>query len=121
MPSYSWFIGRKAERLAKRFLERQGYLIVERNVHLGQDEIDLVSVHQNVVVFVEVRFRAEGLEAAELSVRGAKSQRLRRAVAAYRSQENLWAVPCRIDVVAVARTDTTWRLSHIKDAYSCGS
>lgn len=116
MSTYSWLKGRKAERLAKRFLKRQNYVIVESNVHIGPDEIDLVTVHQDVVVFVEVRFRTAGLEAAEASVWGAKGKRLKRAVSAYRSQENLWAVPCRIDVIAVSQQLGEWRLSHILDA-----
>ncbi len=117
MPNHAWLIGRRAERQAARFLKKLGYLIVERNVLVGRDELDLITVHNSIVVFVEVRFRSAGVEAAEFSVEGSKSRRLKRAVYRYRSQENLWNVPCRIDVIAVTKRDSRWQLSHIIDAY----
>ena len=117
MSKYSWLIGKRAERKAARFLRKLGYLIVERNVFVGKDELDIVCVHGSQVIFVEVRFRSSGLESAELSVAGGKSRRLKRAVAAYRSQENLWSTPCRIDIVAVTRDHSKWLITHILDAY----
>ena len=115
MPAKFWSLGHRAEKKACRFLKRRGYMIVERNVRVGQDEIDIVAVHHNVVIFVEVRFRQHGLEAAFLSAEGAKGHRLSRAVAAYRSREQLWSTPCRTDVVAVTRQGRRWHIAHARD------
>ena len=116
MPAPSWRLGRRAERRAARHLRRNKYLIVEKNVRIGRDELDLIAVRDGVVVFVEVRFRSHGAEAAELSVDQGKARRVRRAVAAYRSREGLWNVPCRIDVIAVTKRENRWRVSHVQDA-----
>ncbi len=117
MKKSPWFIGRRAEKQAERFLKKLGYLIVERNVFMGRDELDLIAVHKETVVFVEVRYRIDGLESAQSSVFGSKSQRLKRAVSAYRSQENLWQVDCRIDVIAVTRSHGKWIIAHVLSAY----
>src|SRR5262249_16774000 len=48
------FIG---ERVAERFLKRQGYRIVARGLLLRGGELDLVAVDDRTVVFVEVKTR----------------------------------------------------------------
>jgi len=52
-------IGNYGERVAAAFLRRQGYRILTRNYKTTRGEIDLVCRHGNVLVFVEVKTRAE--------------------------------------------------------------
>ncbi|MDD4319720.1 MAG: YraN family protein [Candidatus Peribacteraceae bacterium] len=53
-------VGRCGEDRAARYLEAIGYVILERNVRLGRDEIDIVAHDpvDDVHVFVEVKTRA---------------------------------------------------------------
>lgn len=53
-------IGRKGEAAAARWLQRQGYRILARNYRVGKGEIDLVARKQNLLIFVEVKTRAQG-------------------------------------------------------------
>ena len=50
-------LGAQGEALAARYLQRQGYRIIERGVRNGRGEIDLVARHGQTLVFVEVKTR----------------------------------------------------------------
>ena len=49
--------GRNAEKLANRYLQKQGLQLVTQNYRCRQGEIDLVMRDDNTLVFVEVKFR----------------------------------------------------------------
>jgi putative endonuclease len=51
-------LGRASERLAARYLEARGYVILERNYRVGHKEVDLIVRRQDLVAFVEVKARA---------------------------------------------------------------
>lgn len=57
LPNFSK--GIKAETIAQNFLEKQGYLILEKNLSLKNLEIDLIAFDKkfNELVFVEVKYR----------------------------------------------------------------
>ncbi len=109
-PFSTW---RRAERRAVRFLRARRFRIAERNVRIGRDEIDIVAVHAQVLVFIEVRFRSRGLSHAIESIDAAKARALRRAARAYARREGLAAHPVRIDLVAVTRERGRWSLVHV--------
>ncbi|MDE3078320.1 MAG: YraN family protein, partial [Chloroflexota bacterium] len=56
-------LGNSGEDRAAAFLKKRGYRIVERNWRHALGEIDLVAADRDVLVFVEVRTRASGLQA----------------------------------------------------------
>lgn len=47
----------KGEELATKFLKEKGYKIIERNFRKGYGEIDIIAVHKNTLVFIEVKTR----------------------------------------------------------------
>lgn len=49
--------GSQGERLAREFLLKQGYSIIETNVRVGNYEIDFVATHGSKIIFVEVKTR----------------------------------------------------------------
>jgi putative endonuclease len=51
-------LGDRGEDLAARFLQRAGWIILERNFRMGRKEIDIVVRRGEVVAFVEVKTRA---------------------------------------------------------------
>jgi putative endonuclease len=52
-------LGQQGEDLAVRHLKRNGYSILDRNVHLGRFEIDIIARERDTVAFVEVKARRE--------------------------------------------------------------
>lgn len=51
-------LGRLGEDLAADFLIKEGYRILERNRHIGKNEIDIIAEDENFLVIVEVKTRS---------------------------------------------------------------
>jgi putative endonuclease len=49
-----------AERRACQFLKEQGFILLARNFSARMGEIDLIMQDNDVIVFVEVRYRKQG-------------------------------------------------------------
>ena len=95
-------LGRGGEALAERFLERQGYQTVERNVRLGRGQIDLVMRENGVLCFVEVKTRRSAAAGDPLEAVDRRKQRqLADLALRYLQNRRLGEPPCRFDVVAV--------------------
>jgi putative endonuclease len=109
--------GRRAETAAALWLQLKGYRILERRARTPLGEIDLVAARKNMLIFVEVKSRAN-LEAALDSVTPELRRRVEQAarlwVGRKRSmQDRLW----RFDLVLLA----PGRLPrHMRDAWRAG-
>lgn len=98
----SRLIGGTAERRAARHLKRRRYRILDHNVVCGRlGEIDIVALDGDVLVFVEVRYRASSrFGSAAESVGPHKQRKLARAAQHYLCR-NPHVGPVRFDVVAI--------------------
>jgi putative endonuclease len=54
-------VARLGEEIAAKFLAKKGYQIIGRNFRKGYGEIDIIAVHDNVLVFIEVKTRTTSL------------------------------------------------------------
>lgn len=100
--------GAAGEERALDYLTEQGLRLVERNFLCKVGEIDLVMREGAVLVFVEVRARADNRHGgAAASITHAKQRRLVRAAQLYLQR---WRSPpaCRIDVVAIDAGELSW-------------
>ena len=50
-------LGKEGEEEATKYLERQGYKIIQRNFECKQGEIDIIAKDKNEYVFIEVKTR----------------------------------------------------------------
>lgn len=92
--------GRAGEDRAVLHLEREGYVVLARNVRTKGGELDVVAKDGEVLCFIEVR-RRDKAEDALLSIDRKKQAQVARAAAAYLG--TLSSIPrCRFDVVVVA-------------------
>lgn len=102
MSLFRKLLGQKGEDRAAHFLAGQGYKILERNYRTRAGEIDLIALHEGMVVFVEVKTRTSSLFGApELAVTPRKQQRMAKAALGYLRSRKLYQMPCRFDVVAI--------------------
>ncbi len=85
-------VGRRAEAAVVRYLEREGYQIVDTNLRLGHLELDIVARQAATIVVVEVRTRGAGAWTTAFgSIDAQKRQRIRRG------GERLWQRRYRSD------------------------
>ncbi len=117
--------GRLAEEEAARFLECQGFEVIERNVRTRVGEIDLIALESGVVCFVEVKARAEGqLASAVESVDPEQRRRIVRAASLWLARSG-WEGYSRFDVVALdvresrgsRSTPPRWQIRLLRDAF----
>jgi putative endonuclease len=112
--------GAAAEAAAADFLQTQGLLVLARNLRCKAGELDLVCLHEGVIVIVEVRQRtASGFGGALASVTWRKQRKLIRTTEFFRQRQPAWrARALRFDVIAVqGRPDGTHEMQWIRDAF----
>ena len=108
-------IGNRYEQQAARYLEEQGYRILERNYRCKLGEIDLIAGEGGYLVFVEVKYRTDehtgyGFESVDVK----KQRRIARAASWYLYERHIREEqPCRFDVVSFLGEDVTL----IRDAF----
>ena len=98
--------GRKGERMAARYLLRQGFDILARRYRGRSGEIDLIAFEKDTLVFVEVKTRSSGEfgEPWEF-VDWRKQQILRRTAEEFIADHDLGQYAYRFDIVSVLGKD----------------
>ena len=95
--------GHEAEEYACHYLQQQGLSLTERNYRSPFGEIDLIMQQGDVLVFVEVRYRARsdfGFAAETVDTR--KQARLRATAEHYlQNTPRASKKACRFDIVAI--------------------
>jgi putative endonuclease len=106
--------GAAAETEAARLLIAAGYCIVERNFRCKAGELDIVARDGDVLVFVEVRSRADDAHGSAVEmIRHAKQRRVARVAMYYLATVEPVFEECRFDIVAITAGDAVL----IKDAF----
>ncbi|MBI2624801.1 MAG: YraN family protein [Candidatus Nealsonbacteria bacterium] len=101
MKEFNLKTGQTGERIAKEYLEKNGYKILEKNYRSKFAEIDLVAKKRNELIFVEVRTKkGELFGTPEDSLNKKKLNKLWWNAKSYASRIG-WSGPYRIDAVCV--------------------
>ena len=121
-------IGDIGEKKAAQFLKKKGYRILERNKHESHNEIDIIAVNFEFIVFVEVKTRtvssnddisygiaasAVNFQKQERTVKGARSFILS-------NQKKIKNRMIRFDVIEVYLDKTSLKakaINHIENAF----
>lgn len=112
-------IGKDAENLAYRYLERAGLKTISKNYNCRGGEIDLICRHDNTLVFVEVRLRSNPhFGGAAESVTPSKQKRIIHAARHFLMRNShLSELTCRFDVIAFDSTEALSAPLWYKDAF----
>lgn len=95
-------LGNTGEALAAYFLQQRGFRVLARNWRYKQLELDIIAMHGDTLVFVEVKTRTSGgMSAPVEAITPRKKASCIRAGRAYLAAHNLWQSPCRFDIVCV--------------------
>ena len=103
-------IGHKYEDKAADYLEEKGFIVLERNFRCRQGEIDLIGLHENCLVFVEVKYRKNvSAGAPEEAVGQAKQSKICMVSDYYRmTHPQNGGRQIRYDVIAICEDRITW-------------
>lgn len=99
-------VGKRGEQVAAAYLRRNGYDVLERNLHVSHEEIDIIAVNKQYIAFVEVKTRvmrpqdADYLSAPSSAVTFKKQEHLLRAARTYLAKNTYGQQP-RMDVIEV--------------------
>ena len=98
-------LGRSGEEIACRYLEGLGHTILTRNWRSGHLEIDIISLSEDGIHFVEVKARQKNIQAAPQDNVGFRKQAhiTKAALSFLNSRQGLpyGSHECLFDVVAV--------------------
>jgi putative endonuclease len=90
------------EKLARDFIKKRGYHIVETNYRCRYGEVDIVARYKEYLVFIEVRTKSNrSFGTPEESITAAKKVRMRRVTEYYYQSHERLPENWRIDLVAV--------------------
>ncbi len=106
-------LGLLGENLAKNFLEKRGYQIIDQNISYVIGEIDIIAKKNGRLFFVEVKARTSFRQGGALyAMTRKKFHRLFKAVLTYR-QEKFLRAPYQIDYIAI-QIDPKTKKAHLK-------
>lgn len=114
--------GELGERIAERWLLRQGWRVVQRRFRNGHRDIDLVVERDGTVAFVEVKAR-KGAEfgGPVQAVDHRKRKQLERSALVWIDRHGREAESYRFDVVGVLLSGATVRVCHVENAFALRS
>ena len=121
------FIGDIGESVAAKFLEGKKYKILERNLHEGRCELDIIAANNEFLIFVEVKTRSTDdpntlgfMHRAADAVNKDKQKRTLAAARRYLSAHPTDKQP-RIDVIEVylkkGNEKKVLEINHIENAF----
>ena len=108
-------IGKLGEDLAVKYLEKNGYKVIERNFECRQGEIDIISIYKDELIFIEVKTRTntkygKPVDAVDLK----KQKHLIKAVEYYLYSRHLENEFVRIDVIEIYIGKDECHINHLK-------
>ena len=114
-------LGKWGEDKAAAFLERKGYVILERDWRLGKRDLDIIALSENqdTLVIVEVKTRkGVELQSPEEAVDVQKMRNLAIAANAY-VKLNQVELDVRFDIISVVGSKSNIaNIEHIEDAFN---
>lgn len=115
--------GDRVELFAEKHLKKQGLKLIEKNFNTRFGEIDLIMLDGNVLVFCEVRFRANtsfGSGAETVNFR--KQQKIIKAAQLYlQANKKMQQRDCRFDVVSVTLAAQEPTIEWLQNAFQASA
>ena len=107
-------IGKQGEALAVKFLKQNKYKILQTNFSTHVGEIDIIAIKNNVVTFVEVKYRSSlKFGSPREAVNTHKQNKIRLVASQFLQTNNLSGAQVQFDVVEILDGEIT----HIPNAF----
>ena len=100
--NYKQKVGKYGEELARHYLKKKGYKIIDSNVKVSYQEVDIIARHGEDLIFVEVKTRTSlTLGQADEAVDSRKLNNLKEAVEYYVHEKKYDPARVRMDFIAI--------------------
>lgn len=110
--------GEEGEKAAQEYLQGKGYELIETNYQLHPYEVDIIALHEQTVVFIEVKTRQTDIYGHPIEfITGKKEQNLIK-VADYYLQYIRPNMEGRFDVITLYKKDGEFILEHFVNAFT---
>ena len=110
-------LGKQGEAIAKDYLLKNDYKILETNWQSGHAEIDILAQKDDILVVIEVKTRStDTYGKPEMFVNKKKIRLLMNAVNHYIERHNL-DLEIRFDIISIIKNQYVENLEHIEDAF----
>lgn len=110
-------LGKKGEEAAVAFLKKNGYRIIAKNYKTVFGEIDVIAKYKDIVVFVEVKTRADRSFGHPFeAVHPGKREKIRKVALCFLKKLKK-EVPARFDVLSINIEGGKRKIEHIVDAF----
>src|SRR5690606_23879697 len=108
--------GKQGEQLAKEYLQKNGYTILETNYRYKKAEIDIIATKENILAIIEVKTRTSThFGEPESFVNNNKIKLILEATNAYIIEKDL-DLEVSLDIISVIMGNET-EVNHIENAY----
>ena len=111
------FTGKQGEKLAKEYLEKQGYKILETNKRFSRFcEIDIIALDKNTLVFTKVKTRKNDSYGIPFeAITKTKYQNIKTGLMLYLEEHKEYK-KYRIDAISVVLKPAI-KIEHLKNVY----
>ena len=107
-------VGKKYENKVAAYLRDKGYTIFERNFRFHSKEVDIIAGKDDLLVFVEVKYRRDGTFGSGLdAVTARKRTNIQHVAVHYIDKKRLYDCNVRFDVASIEQD----KLLYIEDAF----
>ncbi|OGC45328.1 hypothetical protein A2V49_03135 [candidate division WWE3 bacterium RBG_19FT_COMBO_34_6] len=107
--------GALGELIAKEYLLRNHYKIIQQNWTSRWAEIDFVTKNKEFLVFIEVKYKTStifGYPTDEINNR--KLFNIKKSIYTYLLKNDLFGITWRFDVISVTKIKNKYKLEHYK-------
>lgn len=109
-------IGAWGEKVAVDHLVSKGYAITETNWRMNHLEIDIIAMHGDRIVFVEVKSRSNVDDDPIMAVDRTKMRNMARAANCYVQARDI-PHEIQFDIIGISGTPDNYRIEHLADAF----
>ncbi len=111
-------VGHFYEREAELYLSNLGYVMREKNVFTPYGELDLVMQKNNVILFVEVKYRsAQSIQTAREAIHQKKQNTLIKCAIHYLKSHHIGFMKYKIGFLGITRDNTSLEFDFIEDIF----
>lgn len=118
MQHYRQRVGKFGEELAKKFLIKRGYKIIDSNIKTSYKEIDIIAEKEKTIIFIEVKTRTSAkFGNAEDAIESRKIHHFKKAIQNYLFKNQLLYNEIRADFIAIDlnKNNKTAKIKHFLD------